>query len=414
MYRDYRAFKNDRYYKAEFTAWMHSHEKYGHLTRGTYGAICSRRQIWTGCSTACALRSVDLLEGRDPRVFGPQHDELADALGIPVAIVHLEHWVFENLLSDELAQSWPQRFYLSMAPGLDLTYAWPRLIEMLPSIVPEGLVDLLRFMGKDPRSVHDDLWYPYRTPQGIGIPAASSVGDALVVLITTMAKEQREALDSNTLWAYRGQPEFKAEFVRKLRLFRDADQLLQGTYGSAFEERWCGCAVAASLRSLAQVDGDELRDTYSSHSELAARMGIPLTLTWLEEAIFESLPTDRAKDWPIEFAEAIVPGANLAGVWPNLALWALTAAKQQVSTELREVLQAEAEGKTSEWLVPQPAPHRFHSQLPLAEQFAVMSRRSWEGFRITSIIAQLVDKHGIAIEAVARKTLEIVRRARAA
>jgi len=40
-------------------------------------------------------------------------------------------------------------------------------------------------------------------------------------------------------------------------------------------------------------------------------------LTLLAEEIFESLPNSDAMGWPLRFANAIAPGADLSRVWPQ-------------------------------------------------------------------------------------------------
>jgi hypothetical protein len=55
---------------------------------------------------------------------------------------------------------------------------------------------------------------------------------------------------------------------------------------------------------------------------LSERIGIPRVLAALEDVLFEALrDTERLKNWPLRFGEAIRPGANLSKVWPQFMLW---------------------------------------------------------------------------------------------
>ena len=53
-------------------------------------------------------------------------------------------------------------------------------------------------------------------------------------------------------------------------------------------------------------------------------MGIPRILARLEDRIFEGLPNDKAKTFPIEFLSAIPVGVDLSNVWRQLMSWILT------------------------------------------------------------------------------------------
>lgn len=128
--------------------------------------------------------------------------------------------------------------------------------------------------------------------------------------------------------AYLNDPDLKARFIQELEAHRKADRITQGTYGEDDDGTWKGCAVACSLRSLDIIDGKELGGEYNTHSEYETRLGIPSTIAHLEDGIFEGLPVDKAKEWPLRFAKAITPGADLSLVTPKLMVWLLTDVKQ--------------------------------------------------------------------------------------
>lgn len=186
------AFGFDAPRRADFVRLLRAYIDGGHLLRGTYGTFMPADK-WRGCSVACALLAFDVLDGRVPRSFGHQHGELAELLGVPRAIVDLDSFVFENLVDEEQAQAWPLRFYGSLVPGLDLTAAWPRLSRQLNGIVPRSFARLLRATLRGTR-VPDAAWTRLRTPAGLGMPAAASVGEALLDLLRAMTKEQHKRL----------------------------------------------------------------------------------------------------------------------------------------------------------------------------------------------------------------------------
>jgi hypothetical protein len=47
----------------------------------------------------------------------------------------------------------------------------------------------------------------------------------------------------------------------------------------------------------------------------------PTAIAYLGETIFENLPDAEAKLWPLAFADAIRPGADLSGVIPQFMSW---------------------------------------------------------------------------------------------
>jgi hypothetical protein len=125
--------------------------------------------------------------------------------------------------------------------------------------------------------------------------------------------------------AYQGDEAFAARFRAEMQKHQDQDRVLRGTYGTD-AGKWRGCAVGCGLRSLDAIDGKlrKQRQTDGDHARLAERLGIPLELVYLEDRIFESLPIDLAKAWPVRFANTIPCGVDLSMVWPRLACWLLT------------------------------------------------------------------------------------------
>ena len=114
-----------------------------------------------------------------------------------------------------------------------------------------------------------------------------------------------------TLLAYHNDPAIKTKYLNRMRKHREADELLQ-SYGYWDDGR--GCAVGCAVHSDA-----------NPHAKYEAKLGIPERIAHLEDAIFEGLPNDLAKQWPERFLSAIQPGANLSRVWHQFAAWMLSA-----------------------------------------------------------------------------------------
>lgn len=109
--------------------------------------------------------------------------------------------------------------------------------------------------------------------------------------------------------AYHNDPALKAATIAEMRAHRDADRIVQGRYWDGGR----GCAV-----------GCLTHDPDGGHDQYPLRWGIPESLAWLEDAIFERLTAEEAREWPLAFLEAIPVGADLSGVADRFKLWLLT------------------------------------------------------------------------------------------
>jgi hypothetical protein len=103
----------------------------------------------------------------------------------------------------------------------------------------------------------------------------------------------------------------KADFVKELEVHQKADRFAKGLYGN-MEGFTKGCAVGCSLESIARTK--KLKFRYDDHSLYPVHLGIPEWLARVEDSIFEGLPLERSKKWPVEFAQAINEGADLEKV----------------------------------------------------------------------------------------------------
>lgn len=84
--------------------------------------------------------------------------------------------------------------------------------------------------------------------------------------------------------------ELKDELVAEIIKHREADQIIQRTYGSEVDGVWKGCAVGCAIHSLNVSKGKNLKT--SDHSVYETEFGIPRILARLEDRIFEGLSVE--------------------------------------------------------------------------------------------------------------------------
>jgi hypothetical protein len=128
--------------------------------------------------------------------------------------------------------------------------------------------------------------------------------------------------------AYKADPAFREAFLTEMRWHRDQDKFMHDTYSEGSNGDFRGCSVGCSIHSLARLQGRKLDP--SNHSILATELDIPVELFHLQDALFESLPSDRAATWPIEFSEAAACNADLSQVHIHFMYWILTDANDGV------------------------------------------------------------------------------------
>ena len=110
--------------------------------------------------------------------------------------------------------------------------------------------------------------------------------------------------------AFHNDPLIKEKYINRLKDHYKADEFIKGT----FWENGKGCAVGCTVHS-------------SNHLAFETELGIPQVLAKLEDEIFEGLPNELAKEFPLQFLSAINVGADLLKVWNYFAIWLLTDAE---------------------------------------------------------------------------------------
>lgn len=94
--------------------------------------------------------------------------------------------------------------------------------------------------------------------------------------------------------AFHNDQKVKDFYLGRVEAHREADEIIQGFYW----ENGKGCAIGCTIH------GDD-------HSAYERELGIPMWLAKVEDKIFEGLLKKEAKEWPVQFLEAIPVGVDL-------------------------------------------------------------------------------------------------------
>ena len=140
--------------------------------------------------------------------------------------------------------------------------------------------------------------------------------------------------------AFHNDPDLKERVLAQLEAHYDADEIIHGVYW----ENGKGCAVGCTVHS-------------NLHKDYETELGIPEVLAYVEEFIFEELPNDVAKEWPLRFIKAIPVGADLSKVWPQLTVFLLEGVLRYAETDeqkdiikhVADLYSAEKEVPKKEW-----------------------------------------------------------------
>ena len=102
--------------------------------------------------------------------------------------------------------------------------------------------------------------------------------------------------------AFHGDPAIKEKYLARLKAHHEADEIIQGTGW----ENGRGCAVGCTLNNY-------------SHVAYETELGLPQWLAYLEDRIFEWLPAVKAKQFAVDFLNAVPVGADVSEVRFKLA-----------------------------------------------------------------------------------------------
>ncbi len=105
------------------------------------------------------------------------------------------------------------------------------------------------------------------------------------------------------LLTFHGKKSIKEKYVKRVRLHRKMDNIIQGSGWDGHK----GCAVGCTLERY-------------DHSQYPIELGIPEELGHLQDAIHEGLKVPDFKEWPELFLTTIEEGLDLSMVWPQFAI----------------------------------------------------------------------------------------------
>jgi transcriptional regulator with XRE-family HTH domain len=111
--------------------------------------------------------------------------------------------------------------------------------------------------------------------------------------------------------AFHGNPAIKQEYQDRLKAHHAADQIIKGAYWEP--DQFTGCAVGCTLH----------KGGGCIHKQYETVLGIPRTLAYLEDRIFENLPAPHCADFAVNFLDAIPVGGDLSLVTARFMVWLL-------------------------------------------------------------------------------------------
>ncbi|MCA9813333.1 MAG: hypothetical protein KC483_10815 [Nitrosarchaeum sp.] len=114
--------------------------------------------------------------------------------------------------------------------------------------------------------------------------------------------------------AFHGIPELKEHYLGRIAYHMEMDHLAQGCTWEA-NGKIKGCAIGCTFENY-------------RHQDMQDEWDVPIVLAKLEDRIFEGLPIEKAKMWPMRFTSALKVGKDYSLVWPKFALWFLNRLKK--------------------------------------------------------------------------------------
>jgi len=126
--------------------------------------------------------------------------------------------------------------------------------------------------------------------------------------------------------AYHGDRERKKKFLAEMRAHRKADSFLQKSTGEFDKHgKFRGCGIACSVYSIRKLQKKALPNAFTPryrddigvyrHYETERYLGISAQMADAFEGIFEGLPVNEARDWPVQFAGALKVGTKPLFGW---------------------------------------------------------------------------------------------------
>lgn len=109
--------------------------------------------------------------------------------------------------------------------------------------------------------------------------------------------------------AFHNNPAIKETYLQRIREHRAQDDLIRGTYW----QHGRGCAVGCTIEKQ-----------YNVHKEFEIQLGIPRSIAYLEDTLFEGMSWMKALDFPERFLQSIKVGSDLSSVPDRFVLCLLS------------------------------------------------------------------------------------------
>ena len=94
--------------------------------------------------------------------------------------------------------------------------------------------------------------------------------------------------------AFHNNPKIKQKYLDRVNAHRLADEIIKGISWHDGKGSAVGCTIHSS-----------------NHKNYEIELGIPEWLAGVEETLFEGLPNELSKAWPLRFLSSIKPGVDL-------------------------------------------------------------------------------------------------------
>jgi len=127
--------------------------------------------------------------------------------------------------------------------------------------------------------------------------------------------------------AFHNDPAIKEKYISWVKAHYVQDEIIKGKYWQDGK----GCAVGCTVHS-------------SKHDSYETELGISWRWALAEDGIFEALPNDQAKEFPLQFLEAIPVGADTEIAFRKFIIWTIGDKKDGLltvikNTEYRNILE---------------------------------------------------------------------------
>ncbi|TXH09127.1 MAG: hypothetical protein E6R04_09005, partial [Spirochaetes bacterium] len=136
--------------------------------------------------------------------------------------------------------------------------------------------------------------------------------------------------------AFHGNTELREKFVEEMRWHRDQDMILQGSIGEGEGMKWRGCCIACGVHSMSRIEGNKYKPY--DHKLWETLIGIPEWMAYVCESIFEGLPEEEAREFPVQFAEAVKCGKDLDLLRPVFSIFVLESIRENARADGRAAI----------------------------------------------------------------------------